>query len=87
MVNEIDIDCGDPGLHRLSRGGTYTIIVGENDNDSTGTYGFWLVGQYGVSLVSPPLAKTGQDGFFEVCENPPPSEARLTAEPSEHPDL
>lgn len=34
------LGCGDPGVQTLTQGGTYTITVGENRDDSTGTYRF-----------------------------------------------
>ena len=34
--------CGDPGVRTLTRGGTYTLIVGEDRNDQTGTYQFQI---------------------------------------------
>jgi hypothetical protein len=33
---------GDPGVHTLQQAGTYTITVGDDTDNSTGTYGFTL---------------------------------------------
>ncbi|CAM2011048.1 Ig-like domain-containing protein [Acanthopleuribacter pedis] len=42
VVFDTCLACSDPGSRLLSRGGTYTIIVGETDNDAVGTYSFSL---------------------------------------------
>ena len=32
--------CGEPGVQTLSKGGTYTLTVGNTRNPATGDYGF-----------------------------------------------
>ena len=36
------LGCSDPGAQVLTLGGTYTLTVGENDDDGTGTYQFQI---------------------------------------------
>jgi hypothetical protein len=44
QVFDTCLGCTDPGTLTLTLGGTYTITVGENRDDSTGTYQFQITG-------------------------------------------
>lgn len=53
----------DPGRLELTRGGTYTLAVGDTGRDNTGTYAFTLVDIPAPDVFSIALGDTVADGF------------------------
>jgi hypothetical protein len=72
-IFDICLQCGDPGLFTLDRGGAYNIYVGNQSGAATGTYQFKIWGvppadEFEINIGDPIAKNTpGQgSGFIEV---------------------
>ncbi|HYB97681.1 MAG TPA: hypothetical protein VEC57_00965 [Candidatus Limnocylindrales bacterium] len=57
---------GEPGRRVLTRGGTYTIDVGSDTSDATGTYSFRILAQPADDTSSISIGDVVSDGFPET---------------------
>jgi len=55
VIFETCLACSDPGVQTLTRGGTYTLTVGDDRDDGFGTYSFQIIDQSQVRMENSPV--------------------------------